>query len=92
MHVKTPSKLPIMFELTQEARDSNMKILKEVNYDIEELISRFTTSEIGHGSELRPHSMLKHLLQCRKNWKRIESFFSTGINVCFHDMDDKKRI
>ena len=41
MHVKNPSKLPIMFELTQEARDSNMKLLKEINYDIEELISRF---------------------------------------------------
>ena len=62
MPVKIPSKSPIMFELTQEVRDSIRQLLKEENYDIDDLISLFPTSEIGHSSELRPPRMQKHAL------------------------------
>ena len=59
--VKTPSKSHGMFELTKESRVSNAQLLREVNYDIEEIISRFLASGIGHGSKFRPPSALKHL-------------------------------
>ena len=83
MPSKTPSNSPIMFELTKEAKNLNAQLFKEVNYDVNELIISFSTSEIGYGSEFRPPSMLNIYSSTEKTGKGLNLSFLLGSMCIF---------
>ncbi|KAI2509039.1 hypothetical protein MHU86_5415 [Fragilaria crotonensis] len=50
---EVPAKSPIQFEQNAKAAEANAKILKESNFNVSELIEKFSDTTLGYGSEFR---------------------------------------
>jgi hypothetical protein len=72
-----PSHPSLKFELSQEAAQYNMSILKSFGNSIQNLINAHPGS-FSPGSEFRPANLLRGLLLHHPNWHLIESSLTKG--------------
>ena len=90
--VLTPSKSPILYELSKSAMNCNSKLLKQHDYDISKLIDDFPGSDLSCGNEFRPVSILGPLLNKHPNWDSLQKYLSIGFNAEFKPISDSDRV
>ena len=90
--VKSPTKSPIIFELSKSAMMHNSKVLKHHNYDINQLIASHPGSDLDYGSEFRPVCILEPLLKHHPTWDRLSTYLSSGFDAKFKPISEKDRL
>ena len=73
------------FECTRKAAKFNHKILKQHDYDLQKVYDNHTGSIISPGSEFRPTSKLRELLQKHEDWALFEDIINKGVKYPFKD-------
>jgi len=76
--VATPTYPPLKFELSQEAANHNMGVLKQHGDSIQSLIENYQGSFISPGSEFRPVQVLEKLLMHHHNWYLVQNSLTKG--------------
>ena len=81
---RVPAKAPIRFEPnSEEAAETNARILRECNFSMTEMIQKFVDMTLGYGSEFRTVNQLRPLIGGHPNFEKLAQVISTGMPYVF---------
>ncbi|KAI2504385.1 hypothetical protein MHU86_10064 [Fragilaria crotonensis] len=80
---EVPAKSPIQFEQNAKAAEANAKILKESNFNVSELIEKFSDTTLGYGSEFRTVNQLKPIIGRHPNFDKLALVLTRGMPYVF---------
>ena len=85
---RTPSKPPIVFEVSVEAAEENARLLERFGWDLSKLIEAHSGSTLGYGSEFRTVEELTPLLKRHPNFAALSDLITNGMSYVFsRDLD-----
>ncbi len=88
----TPSHPPVKLELSQEAANHNMMVLKAHGNSIQKLIEAHPGSFISPGAEFRPAKLLEPLLMHHHNWCQVKASLTRGSVWPLQPIQDSERV
>ena len=88
---QVPTSTPFLFEMNIDAAERNTNILADFGFDITKAIATFPNSHMSYGSEFRPVSHLKPLLQKSLHWESIEPSLSKGARFPLERISNARR-
>ena len=85
---RTPSKPPIVFEVSVKAAEENARLLERFGWDLSKLIEAHSGSTLGYGSEFRTVEELTPLLKRHPNFPELSNLITNGMSYVFgRDLD-----
>jgi hypothetical protein len=79
----TPSRPPVVFEMTQEAAAHNSQLLADNNFDLDKFLTANKETTLGYGSEFRSIQQLRTILGEHPNFPELELILSKGMDYRF---------
>jgi len=89
---KAPLPGPFRFEMSQDAIHHNSMVLKDNDYELDKVISKYPNSLISPGSELRPMNHLELLLGNHPNFPQIKQNLKHGVDYPAEDLPEDLRL
>ncbi len=90
---KTTLSQPILrFDINKEAAISNLKLLRDNNYDLTKLCNFHERSSTTYGSEFKTAEMLDKLFYLHPRWTKLRSQLTSGVEFDLEELDEKIRI
>jgi hypothetical protein len=86
-----PTPCNFRFELTCEAAQHNLYLLQTHNFDLETAIQMEGGTALQYGSEFKPSSILRPLLQHHPFWPKIERHLTTGVESSMTHQSEQVR-
>ncbi|KAI2493894.1 hypothetical protein MHU86_20653 [Fragilaria crotonensis] len=80
---EVPARSPIQFEPNAKAAETNALILEESNFNVSELIEKFSDTMLGYVSEFRTVNQLKLIIGRHPNFDKLELVLTGGIPYVF---------
>lgn len=94
MLIKTPTskKLEFWHEMSKEAVSHKLSILKERNFNFENLWRSSANSSDIPGSEFRSEEQLKQILQYHPMWEELKGLLTSGAEFKVEKISEEKRL